>query len=226
MNAPYQAIRCADGYITIGAANERLFRAAVRRARPSASGRPTPAFADNASRVRNRDGAGGADRSDHERAAARHWLALFEASDIPCGPINDYAQVFADPQVLAREMVVEADHPTLGRLRTLGSPIKMSATPPDAAPPRAAARRAHRSTSCARQDSHPTRSRRCAERVPSPDVGAASVKGQRRASAAACSNACAIRRRCQSARGLATIWRPTGSPFASTRTGRRSRGSR
>ena len=60
-----------------------------------------------------------------------HWLALLEANDIPCGPINDYAQVFADPQVLAREMVVETDHPTLGHMRTLGSPIKMSATPPD-----------------------------------------------------------------------------------------------
>jgi len=60
-----------------------------------------------------------------------HWLAAFEANDIPCGPINDYAQVFADPQVQAREMVVETDHPTLGRLRTLGSPIKLSATPAD-----------------------------------------------------------------------------------------------
>ena len=60
-----------------------------------------------------------------------HWLALLEANDIPCGPINNYAQVFADPQVVAREMVVETEHPTLGRLKTLGSPIKMSATPPD-----------------------------------------------------------------------------------------------
>ncbi len=48
----------------------------------------------------------------------------------PCGPINDYAQVFADPQIAARGMAVEIDHPTLGRIRTLGSPIKMSATPP------------------------------------------------------------------------------------------------
>ena len=61
----------------------------------------------------------------------RHWLDLLQANDIPCGPINDYAQVFADPQVLAREMVVETDHPTLGHVRMLGSPIKMSATPPD-----------------------------------------------------------------------------------------------
>ena len=64
----------------------------------------------------------------HPRA---HWLAVFDANDIPCGPINDYAQVFADPQVQARQMMVETDHPTLGRTRMLGSPIKMSGTPPD-----------------------------------------------------------------------------------------------
>src|SRR5207244_5400958 len=60
-----------------------------------------------------------------------HWLALLDASEIPCGPINDYAQVFADPQIVAREMVAETDHPVLGRIRTLGSPIKLSGTPPE-----------------------------------------------------------------------------------------------
>ena len=59
-----------------------------------------------------------------------HWLAAFEARGIPCGPINTYAEAFADPQVQSRQMVVELDHPTLGRMRTLGSPIKMSDTPP------------------------------------------------------------------------------------------------
>ena len=50
----------------------------------------------------------------------RHWLALFEARDIPCGPINDYAQVFADPQVTARDMVRETDHPTAGPSQDAG----------------------------------------------------------------------------------------------------------
>ena len=59
------------------------------------------------------------------------WLTRFEAEGIPCGPINDYGQVFADPQVVAREMAVEVEHPVLGRLRGLGTPIKMSATPLD-----------------------------------------------------------------------------------------------
>jgi formyl-CoA transferase len=130
MNAPYQAIRCADGYITLGAANERLFRRLSTLLGHSEWG-SDEAFADNASRVRNREAL--AERIEAITVTQRraHWLALLEANDIPCGPINDYREVFADPQVQARAMVVETDHPALGHIRTLGSPIKMSATPPD-----------------------------------------------------------------------------------------------
>jgi len=130
MNAPYQAIRCADGYITLGAANERLFRRLCEVLGHTEWGDDAP-FTDNARRVKNRDVLAARIESITATQPRAHWLALLEASDIPCGPINDYAQVFADPQVLAREMVVETDHPTLGHLRTLGSPIKLSATPPD-----------------------------------------------------------------------------------------------
>jgi len=130
MNAPYQAIRCADGYITIGAANERLFRRLC-----DVLGHPEwaamPEFADNASRVRNRAALAERIESVLRDRSCAHWLALFEANDFPCGPINDYAAVFADPQVQAREMVVSVDHPMLGAVKALGSPIKMSATPPD-----------------------------------------------------------------------------------------------
>ena len=56
------------------------------------------------------------------------WSVL-EQHDIPCGPINDYREVMRDPQVRAREMVVETRHPTLGTLPTLGTPIKLSGTP-------------------------------------------------------------------------------------------------
>ena len=130
MNAPYQAMRCADGYITLGAANERLFRRlcdVLGHAEWSAD----PAFADNASRVKNREALAARIESITSTQPRAHWLALLDANDIPCGPINDYAQVFADPQVLAREMVVETEHPTLGHLRTLGSPIKLGSTPPE-----------------------------------------------------------------------------------------------
>jgi crotonobetainyl-CoA:carnitine CoA-transferase CaiB-like acyl-CoA transferase len=90
-----------------------------------------PAFANNASRVAHREALAARIEAITVTQPRAHWLALLEANDIPCGPINDYAQVFADPQVLAREMVVETEHPTLGHLRTLGSPIKLSATPAD-----------------------------------------------------------------------------------------------
>jgi len=130
MNAPYQAIRCADGYITLGAANERLFRR-LCDVLGHTEWADQPELADNASRVKHREALAGRIESITLLQPRSHWLTLLESHDIPCGPINDYAQVFADPQVLAREMVVETKHPTLGRLRTLGSPIKLSATPPD-----------------------------------------------------------------------------------------------
>jgi crotonobetainyl-CoA:carnitine CoA-transferase CaiB-like acyl-CoA transferase len=130
MNAPYQAIRCADGYITLGGANDRIFRRIC-----DALGHPEwasqPEFAENAARVRHRDTLAARIESITSSRPRAHWIALFDAHDIPCGAINDYSQVFADPQILAREMVVDAEHPTLGRVRQLGSPLKMSATPPE-----------------------------------------------------------------------------------------------
>ena len=130
MNAPYQAIRCADGYITLGAANDRLFaRFCDLIGHPEWRSRPE--YATNAGRVANRRLLAEEIETITSEQPRAYWLALFDANDIPCGPINDYAQVFADPQVRAREMMVETDHPTLGRTRMLGSPIKMSATPPD-----------------------------------------------------------------------------------------------
>ena len=129
MLAPYQAIRCADGYITLGAANDRLFERLS-----GVLGHPewptVPAYANATTRVANR---ARLIREIEAITAARsrqHWIAVLEANSIPCGPINDYAEAFADRQVRARDMVVPIDHPTLGRLHTPGSPLKMSETPP------------------------------------------------------------------------------------------------
>jgi formyl-CoA transferase len=129
MFAPYQAIRCADGYITLGAAGDRLFRRVA-----DLLGHPEwvsdAAFADDTRRVRNR--AALVERIEaittaHSRA---YWLDRFDAAGIPCGPINTYAEAFADPHIRARDMITEIDHPTLGRLKAVGSPIKMSETSP------------------------------------------------------------------------------------------------
>jgi len=130
MFAPYQAIRCADGYITLGTANDRLFKRVC-----DLLGHPewtTDArFADNPTRVRNQTALAAEIEAVTSRQPRRHWVDLFEKNEIPCGPINDYAQVFADAQVRAREMAVDVEHPVLGRIRSLGSPIKLSATPTD-----------------------------------------------------------------------------------------------
>ena len=129
MFAPYQAIRCADGYITLGSANDRLFQRLC-----DLLGHPEWAteanFANDTLRVRNRADLAARIERITSGATRQHWLATFEAAGIPCGPINNYAETFADPQVLARNMVVDVEHPSLGRVRTVGSPVKMSETPP------------------------------------------------------------------------------------------------
>jgi crotonobetainyl-CoA:carnitine CoA-transferase CaiB-like acyl-CoA transferase len=128
MFAPYQAIRCADGYVTLGAANDRLFERLCDLLGHS-EWKTDPDYTNATLRVRNRAALVARIESITEREARRHWLDLFDAHGIPAGPINDYSEAFADPQVRAREMVVEIDHPTLGRMRALGSPVKMSETP-------------------------------------------------------------------------------------------------
>jgi formyl-CoA transferase len=128
MSAPYQAIRCADGFITLAAANDRLFRRLC-----DLLGHPewlaNPDYANDTGRVRHRAALAALIESETIKRPRTQWIEAFEANGIPCGPINNYEQVFADPHVRARDMVVETEHPALGRLRTLGSPIKMSETP-------------------------------------------------------------------------------------------------
>ena len=128
MFAPYQAIRCADGYLNLGAASPRTWeRFAHAIARPDLLLRPEYATAED--RVRNRH------RLEEEIEVVMmlqtraHWLKVLEEAGVPCGPILDYEEVFADPQVRARGMVQEMDHPQAGRIRVLGPAVKLSATP-------------------------------------------------------------------------------------------------
>ncbi|MGH9385503.1 MAG: CaiB/BaiF CoA transferase family protein [Vicinamibacterales bacterium] len=128
MSAPYQAFRCADGYITVGAANQRTFAKLTELL-----GHPEwiadPRFAADHARVAHRDELAEAIEAVTSTAPRQEWLERLEAAGVPCGPILNYAEAFATPQAEAREMSLEVDHPILGRLRTLGTPIKMSKTP-------------------------------------------------------------------------------------------------
>ena len=128
MSAPYQAFRCADGYLTVGAANQRTFEKFARLL-----GRDgwisDPRYSSDARRVEHRGELAEAIESIMMARSCAEWLAALDAAGIPCGRINSYAEVFSDPQVSARDMTVSVDHPTLGVLTTLGTPVKMSGTP-------------------------------------------------------------------------------------------------
>ena len=128
MNAPYQAMRCADGYVTVGAANDKIFRK-LCDALGHSEWAGDPDYRDDAHRIRNRVALVGRIEAVMASRSRAHWLTVFDTHDIPCGPINDYAEVMADAHVRARELVVETDHPTLGRIQTLGTPLKLSETP-------------------------------------------------------------------------------------------------
>lgn len=128
MSAPYQAIRCADGHIALGAANQRTWERLCR-----AVGRPDllerPEFATDAGRVTHRRELASVIEDTMSAKPAAHWLDALQRADVPCGPILNYAQVFADPHVRARDLVQEVVHPAAGRITQLGPAVKFSATP-------------------------------------------------------------------------------------------------
>jgi crotonobetainyl-CoA:carnitine CoA-transferase CaiB-like acyl-CoA transferase len=88
-----------------------------------------PAFADNAARVRNRERLRPLINAKIGEAAVDAWILRLNAAGVPCGRVMNLAEVFADPQVLAQEMVVEIEHPGHGPVRMTGFPVKLSATP-------------------------------------------------------------------------------------------------
>jgi crotonobetainyl-CoA:carnitine CoA-transferase CaiB-like acyl-CoA transferase len=127
-SSPYQCLKAADGYLTIGAAQQNFWeRLAVIIGRPEL--RDDPRFAANADRVRNNDTLIAIIEQELVKQPKAHWLAELEKAGIPCGPVLHFDEVFADPHVQAREMYVATEHPRAGRFGTLGVPLKLSETP-------------------------------------------------------------------------------------------------
>lgn len=133
---PYQVFAVADGHIIVAVGNDRQF---VRLC--ALLGEPVLAddarFTTNAGRVRHRDVLVPLLQIALRSRGREDWLSRLEAAGIPCGPVNDIADVFANPQVQARGMVARVAHPHAGELALVGSPLKLSATPvePWRAPP-------------------------------------------------------------------------------------------
>ena len=128
MSAPYQAIRCADGYINLGAANTRTWEKFAQ-----AIGRPElldrPEYAEDGLRVKNRHQLTQEIEAVTTQQPRSYWLAVLEEVGVPCGPISNYAEVFTDPHIQARGMVQEMKHPVGGMVQVLGPAAKLSETP-------------------------------------------------------------------------------------------------
>ncbi len=124
-NAPYQRFATQDGYMMIGAATQELWERCAR-----ALGRSEwiddPRFRRNTDRLRHREVL---EKEIEHVLATRptaHWVAAFDAAGVPSGPVNSYAQLFADPQVRHLGIVAHADDPELGRVPHVRTPVRLS----------------------------------------------------------------------------------------------------
>ena len=126
---PYQAFMCEDNkYLNLAVGSERIWdRFCDGMEMPELKANPD--YATNVERAQNRSTIVPQLQAVFIKHPVAYWVEKLQAVNVPCGPINDLADVFADPQLIAREMVQEIPHPTLGTVKQLGLPIKFSRTP-------------------------------------------------------------------------------------------------
>ncbi len=126
---PYQVFDAADGYVIIAVGNDAQFAKFCEVA-----GRPDlandPRYRRNADRVRNREKLIAEIEIEVVKRPVAWWVQRLDDAGIPCGPINDIAQAMADPQVAARGLRIDLQHPLAGAVPLVANPIKLSATPP------------------------------------------------------------------------------------------------
>jgi len=128
LNAPYQAFPTSDGWITVGAANQGNWLRLVEALEAPAL-RDDRRFSANADRMRNLEALTATLTPIFRRLTSAEWLRRLEHAGVPAGPVLEVCQMHADPQALAREMIVETEHPSAGRVKAIGLPIKFSTTP-------------------------------------------------------------------------------------------------
>jgi formyl-CoA transferase len=125
---PYQNFQTADGYLVIGVASEviwKRFCEAIGQRDLINDSR----FADNSKRVENRSELIALLSETFLQRRNDAWFKLLTDAEVPCAPVQTIDQVFQAPQVLQRDMLIEVDHPTAGKVRMAGIPVKFSVTP-------------------------------------------------------------------------------------------------
>jgi len=128
LSSPYGRFRARDGYLNIAAGNDAMWEKLAR-----ALGREAwiedRRFESSLQRIRNREALTAEIEAVLANDEVAHWVEHLNATGVPCGPVLDIAEVFSDPQVLARQMLVELPHPERASFKTTGLPLKLSRTP-------------------------------------------------------------------------------------------------
>lgn len=125
-STPYQAYRTADGFVTIGAGNDRLWKRLVQDALDRPEWMEDSRYLTLPDRMAHIDELEAEIEAITATRTTEEWIAIVDAAGVPCGPVLTYDQTFEDPQVLARDMVTELDHPIIGRMQTVTPPTKFS----------------------------------------------------------------------------------------------------
>ena len=127
-NAPHGAFRVKDGYIAIAADSAHFWKrfCQLLGLEPLLD---DPRFKTNADRVANKQLLQDLIEEVTTSREGKYWLERLQAAEIPCGPVNSYAEVFEDPHVLAREMLAEVHHPVAGAVKMTGINVKLAQTP-------------------------------------------------------------------------------------------------
>lgn len=124
-NAPYEAFETSDGYINVGTGNQKLWLKFCEVLGISHLTQD-PRFRDNPSRVKSQRELAKEIEPMMQRKTTREWMELLGEAGIPCGPVYNLEEALRDPQVLSRDMVIEFDHPNIGKVKSLGFPVKFS----------------------------------------------------------------------------------------------------
>ena len=129
-NAPYQAYRTKDGYVTVGGNTQRMWQSLCTQVlgRPDWAARPE--YATAADRLAHGDELERDIQSVLATGTTDHWVTAMLAAGVPAGPVNTYDQMIADPHLTARGITTTVEHSVLGPVRALSSPLRLSKTPP------------------------------------------------------------------------------------------------
>jgi CoA:oxalate CoA-transferase len=128
LSAPYGRFRAKDGYLNIAAGKEAMWQK-LADALEHPEWKSEARFQGPLERLRNRDALTGEMEAALAASDVAHWVDQLNRAGVPCGPVLDLGQVFSDPQVLARQMLVELPHKEVGTFKTTGLPVKLSETP-------------------------------------------------------------------------------------------------